>query len=160
MPSNLYHFEDHWYVPFPIDEVWEVLSQPKKFPVWWKRVYLSAQPLDNVDQPRVGARIAVVAKGWLPYKLRFTIETTKLEKPELIEFKASGDFSTGASRWILRPNGSGTDVVLDWNPVVEKPVVKFFSPILKPLFRWNHAWTMKLGEQQIAAYLEQLRHKG
>jgi hypothetical protein len=36
---------------------------------------------------------------------------------------------------------------------VQKLVVKFLSPILKPLFRWNHEWTMKRGERQIAEYL-------
>jgi hypothetical protein len=157
MPANLYHFEDHWYVPFPMVDVWEVLSDAQKYPEWWKRVYLSAETLDGIRTPRVGGRVAVVAKGWLPYKLRFTIETTRLEKPELIEFKVWGDFETDLSRWVLRSSGSGTDVILDWNPVVEKPIVKLLSPVLKPLFRWNHAWTMKVGQEQIIGYIQNKR---
>jgi hypothetical protein len=39
------------------------------------------------------------------------------------------------------------------NPRVETPLVKILSLILKPIFRWNHDWTMKRGERQIAAYL-------
>jgi hypothetical protein len=60
---------------------------------------------------------------------------------------------TDASRWRLEPEGEGTRVILEWNPRVEKPLVKILSPILKPIFRWNHDWTMKLGERRIAAYL-------
>jgi hypothetical protein len=45
-------------------------------------------------------------------------------------------------------------VTLEWNPCVEKPLVKFLSPILKPLFYWNHEWTMKRGERQIVEYLK------
>src|SRR3954464_7324818 len=100
MASNKYHFEDHWDVPFPIDEVWDLLARPKEFPVWWQGVYLSTEPLEGAgDEPKVGTRIAAVARGRLPYKLRFTIETTVLQKPRLIAFKATGDFRTDDSRW-------------------------------------------------------------
>jgi hypothetical protein len=153
MASNRYHFEDHWDVPFPIEDVWDVLSRAREFPLWWKGVYLSAIPLDGDGEPKVGARVAALARGWLPYKLRFTIETTALKKPELIAFKASGDFQTDESRWLLTRNGSGTHVVLDWNPKVEKPLVKWLSPLLNPVFKWNHQWTMMRGERQINEYL-------
>ena len=153
MASNKYHFEDHWDVPFPIEQVWDVLSQTREFPVWWRGVYLSVELLDKADKPRVGARVAAVARGWLPCKLRFTIETTALERPCLLAFKANGDFETDESRWILAPTAEGTHVILDWNPIVEKPVVKLLSPVLKPLFRWNHNWTMVRGQRQIVEYM-------
>jgi uncharacterized protein YndB with AHSA1/START domain len=154
MASNVYHFEDRWRVPFPVESVWEVFSRPEDYPLWWRDVYLSARPVQGADQP-LGERspVAVVARGWLPYKLHFTIETVALRKPDLIEFKASGDFVTDGSRWLLKPGQSGTFVTLDWNPRVEKPLVKFLSPVLKPLFRWNHEWTMRQGERQISEYL-------
>jgi hypothetical protein len=76
-----------------------------------------------------------------------------LKKPDLIEFRASGDFVTDASRWLLKAEGNGTLVTLEWNPRIEKGVVKFLSPVLKPLFRWNHNWTMRRGELLITAHL-------
>ena len=148
--ANVYHFEDKWHVPFPAEKVWEVLSRPEDYPRWWRGVYLSAEPLEGSE----GKRVAVVAKGRLPYKLRFTIETLRLEKPRLIEFRATGDFVTDVSRWRLEPDGEGTRVTLEWNPRVQKPLVKILSPILKPIFRWNHDWTMKRGERQIVEYLK------
>ncbi len=154
MPANIYHFEDHWHVPFPVEKVWQVLSQPQEYPRWWRGVYLSAEPLDGDGEAKGGKRVAVVARGWLPYKLKFTIETLTLKKPQLIEFKATGDFVTDVSRWVLKPEGDGTSVALEWNPRVEKPVVRLLSPILKPLFRWNHNWTMKRGQRQIVEYME------
>jgi uncharacterized protein YndB with AHSA1/START domain len=148
MASNAYHFEDHWRVPYPAEQVWDVLARPEDYPLWWRGVYLSAMRLD-AD----GRRVAVVARGLLPYKLRFTIESLKQEKPRLIEFRASGDFVTDVSRWIVTPAGDCSLVTLEWNPRVEKPLVKVLSPVLKPVFRWNHEWTMKRGERQIAEYL-------
>ncbi len=146
MPANQYHFEDHWHVPFPIGDVFDVLAEPEKFPDWWQGVYLRTMPI-------AGNRIDALARGWLPYKLRFVIETVRREKPALIEFKATGDFRTDSSKWILMPEGSGTHVVLDWNPIVDKAVIRMFSPVLKPLFEWNHHWTMRRGEKQIAEYM-------
>ena len=107
MAANIYHFEDRWFVPFPVETVWEVLSKPTTFPLWWKQVYLKAEKLDS-------ERIAVLTKGWLPYKLRWTIQTIHLDKP----------------------------------------VVKLLSPVLKPVFEWNHHWAMNLGEKQLAEYLQ------
>jgi carbon monoxide dehydrogenase subunit G len=148
MARNAYHFEDRWRIPFPPEKVWDALARPEDYPRWWRGVYLSAEPLDDG-----GKRVAVLARGWLPYKLRFTIETLRTEKPRLIEFRATGDFVTGVSHWMLKPDGDGTVVTLEWNPIVEKPLVKFLSPILKPLFRWNHEWSMRRGERQIMEYL-------
>jgi hypothetical protein len=154
MAGNAYHFEDRWYVPFGAEKIWDVLSRPEDYPRWWRGVYLSAEPLDK-DRKRV----AVVARGWLPYKLRFTIETLRTEKPRLIEFRATGDFVTDVSRWLVTPHGEGTSVTLEWNPIVEKPLVKILSPLLKPVFRWNHEWSMRRGERQIAEYLNTLQRR-
>ena|SRR2546422_3675484 len=93
MPSNAYHFEDHWQIPFPCEDVWTVLSEPTKFPLWWRGVYLNAVVADSTSEdPHVGQRINVLTKGRLPYRLRWTIETIRLDKPRLIEFKASVEY--------------------------------------------------------------------
>ena len=149
MAANAYRFIDRWRVPFPPEKVWEVLSRAEDYPRWWRGVYLSATPLDQDAK-----RVAVVARGRLPYKLRFTIESLRTEKPGLIEFRATGDFLTDVSRWVLEAEGNGTAVTLEWNPIVEKPLVKFLSPVIKPIFHWNHAWCMRRGERQIGEYLK------
>jgi hypothetical protein len=54
MALNKYHLEDHWDVPFPIEDVWEVLARPREFPVWWQGVYLSVESLDGSgNEPKV-----------------------------------------------------------------------------------------------------------
>jgi uncharacterized protein YndB with AHSA1/START domain len=153
MAANTYKFVDRWHIPYPIEMVWEALSLPEHYPTWWQGVYLSARTLVDGSPDGAGRQVAVVARGWLPYRLRFTIETLNLRKPHLIEFRASGDFVTDASRWLLKSEANGTRVTLEWNPRVEKPIVKFLSPILKPIFRWNHHWTMRRGQVQLASYL-------
>ena len=94
-----------------------------------------------------------MVKGWLPYKVRYIVETTRLEPPTLIEFKAAGDLRTDSSRWVLKEVNGGTDATFEWNPVVDKMVIRLLSPIAKPLFRSNHSWTMRHGERQFIEYL-------
>jgi hypothetical protein len=154
MPANRYEFVDHWHIPHPIGEVWDTLVRTWEFPLWWRGVYLEARVLNPSDEPAVGMRTEALARGKLPYKLRATFEHTRLERPALIEFKASGDFNTDSSRWLLKEaQDGGTDVTLEWNPVVDQPVVRLLSPIVKPLFRSNHRWAMKRGESQLTEYL-------
>ena len=47
--------------------------------------------------------------------------------------------------------------MLDWRPIVQKAGVKHLTPILRPLFRSNHNWTMRRGERHIAEYLARPR---
>ncbi len=148
-----YQFRDTWRIPFPIEDVWDILADPLRYPVWWRGVYLSARAVSGGGE--AGAQTAVVVKGWLPYKLRFTIETLRLERPTLIEIRASGDFKVDRSTWTLRQVDGHTEAVLDWRPIVEKAIIRLLSPVARPLFRSNHNWTMRRGERQLTEYMSQ-----
>jgi hypothetical protein len=37
--------------------------------------------------------------------------------------------------------------------IAEKPLIRALSPLLKPLFAWNHYWTTPRGEAGLRAYL-------
>jgi uncharacterized protein YndB with AHSA1/START domain len=154
MPANLYEFRDEWHIPFPIEQVWDLISRPSRYPEWWWKVFLRARLLNDLPEPSVGGRVEFLAKGWLPYKVRYTAETTRLEPPTLMEFKATGDFRTDASRWVLKEENGGTSATLEWNPIVDKAIIKLTSPVAKPLFRSNHSWTMRHGERQLIEYMK------
>jgi len=36
---------------------------------------------------------------------------------------------------------------------VNQPFIRRFTPVLRPLFRSNHNWSMRRGERQIREYL-------
>ena len=76
-----------------------------------------------------------------------------MEPPYRIESRLHGDFE-GTGTWLLerRPDG-GTTVLLDWRPRVAKPGVRELSPLLRPLFRSNHSWTMRRGQEHILELL-------
>jgi hypothetical protein len=84
----------------------------------------------------------------LPYRLSFALETTEAERPTRIKSQLRGDFE-GSGEWRLRTDGGNTVCELDWRPVVNKAGVKQLTPLLRPLFRANHNWTMRRGQQHI-----------
>jgi hypothetical protein len=145
-----YRFVDRWVVPNPIERVFATVGEPLRYPLWWSDVFLEAA--GDGGPPRPGNTVTVVARGFLPYKLRFTLETTEVDPPTRIKSVLRGDFK-GSGEWHLRSEGSATIAELDWRPVVNKPLVKNLTPILRPLFRANHNWTMRRGQERILAYL-------
>jgi Polyketide cyclase / dehydrase and lipid transport len=149
-----YHFVDRWFVPFSVENVYDVIGDALEYPTWWGDVFLEVA--GDSGPPRPGRRSTIVAKGFLPYRLRFSSEVVSAERPRSIEMTLSGDFEGGGG-WSFEEAEGGTGAVLDWRPIVNKPLVKNLTPVLRPLFRANHTWTMKHGERHIADYLARPR---
>src|ERR1700722_15851773 len=145
-----YEFQDRWVVPHPIQDVYAAVGDPLDYPLWWSDVFVEAT--GDSGPPAVGNKVSVVARGFLPYKLRFTLQTVEVEEPTRLKSVLRGDFE-GTGEWRLREDGGNTIAELDWRPVVNKSFVKSLTPVLRPLFRSNHNWTMRRGQERILAYL-------
>jgi hypothetical protein len=63
-----YHFVDRWFVPFPVEDVYDVIGDATAYPTWWGDVFLEIGGDDG--PPRPGRRSTITAKGFLPYKLQ------------------------------------------------------------------------------------------
>jgi hypothetical protein len=153
MASNVFRFDERWDIPgFAPQEVWDVLSDAELLPKWWGDVYKEVVPLNRLGKATVGARARARARGALPYELNFEIEAAELEPGRLIVVKTYGDFD-GVWRAAVAPLGDGTRVELTWQVIVERPILKFLSPLLRPAFAWNHRWTTPRGEAGLKRYL-------
>jgi hypothetical protein len=149
-----YQFVDEWFVPAAVEDVYDVIGDQLAYPAWWGDVFLSVTGDDG--PPRPGRHAKVVAKGFLPYKLRFDADVVEAERPRLIRMALSGDFEGGGA-WTFEATEDGTRATLDWRPIVEKPLVRYLTPLLRPLFRSNHFWTMRRGQEHI---LDHMRSRG
>jgi hypothetical protein len=49
------------------------------------------------------------------------------------------------------------DVSYDWRIRADKPLLRWLSFLLKPVFRWNHHWAMARGEESLRAELVRRR---
>jgi hypothetical protein len=148
--QSAYRFLDRWIVPAPIDRVYEVIGDPLAYTRWWTDFVIQAE--GDAGEPRAGKRNRLLVKAFLPYKVRFGLEVLEAERPAHIRMRLSGDFD-GTGEWRLAETPEGTEAVLDWRPEVNKPLIRYLTPLLRPLFRANHVWAMRRGERQIREYL-------
>lgn len=150
--SHEYHFFDRWYIPAPQETVWKTITETEGYTVWWGAVYDRIRKVSDGLPSGVGAKNEVTVHGPLPYKLTFVVEATKIEEPSRLEVRAKGDLN-GKGIWRLRSVEDGTEVTYDWRPSASFPLIRTLSPVLKPLFRWNHDWCMEQGEKGLIRYL-------
>ncbi len=59
----------------------------------------------------------------------------------------------GTGTWRLHEFEGGTAVSYDWRVRAGKPLIRRFSPVVKPLFRANHNWVMRRGEGALQRWL-------
>jgi hypothetical protein len=139
--SNAYRFLEQWFIPFPPERVWDVGADGRLLLDWWQSVYLNAEPVGQYDAPRVGGKLRDEARGFLPYHLRFLIESIELDRPRVVMVRTKGDLN-GTWRAELHPVDGGSLDMIDEQVQAEKPLLKLLSPLLKPLFAANHRrWT-------------------
>lgn len=152
MSTNEYHFITNWEFNAPIEEVFKLIENGSDLPRWWPEVYLSAKAEKTGRSDRVGDKIYFHTKGWLPYTLIWTAEVVSFRSPNHMEIKATGDF-IGKGVWTLSQEGNITKVQFDWRILAEKPLLRYFSFIAKPIFSWNHHWAMARGFESLKAEL-------
>ena len=155
---NEYHFITHWRIEGDITEVYEVLHDPLSYPDWWKGPYLRATELKSGEEQGVNQIVGFEMRGWLPYTLRWQLRCTEAQKPHGFASESSGDF-VGRGVWTFKQDGLWVDVIFDWKVRAEKPFLRYFSFLLKPLFVANHNWVMKKWKESLKAELIRRRDK-
>jgi hypothetical protein len=154
--SANYHFVTTWTVRSTCEEVSAVLADPLDLPRWWPMVYLKVTEERPPDANGLGRRVRLLTKGWLPYTLRWQFEVVESRYPYGFTIAASGDFD-GAGIWTLTQRGPAVEIVFDWRIRAEKPLLRWFSFILKPIFQVNHRWAMARGEECLVRELARRR---
>jgi len=146
--TNDYVFLTEWRVEAPRELIYDVLSDGAGYPRWWPEVYLSARVEEAPDGGDVGKRVHLHTKGRLPYTLKWTAETVRVDRPAGFEIRATGDFD-GRGVWTFEQEGPVTRVLFDWRLRADKPIIRALSFALKPVFGWNHRWAMARGCERL-----------
>jgi hypothetical protein len=147
LATNDYHFITHWRAESTIEEVSDILSDPLDLIRWWPSVYLDVKVLEPGDAHGLGRVVSLYTKGWLPYRLRWTFRVTEVRK-DGFTLVAWGDFD-GRGIWTFEQDGPWVNITYDWKIKAEKPLLRYFSFIMKPIFSANHRWAMAKGEESL-----------
>jgi hypothetical protein len=147
MATNDYHFITVWRVKSTIEEVSEILEEARGLTRWWPSVYLDVKVLEEGDENGIGKVVSLYTKGWLPYTLRWEFRVTEVQ-PDGFTLVAWGDFD-GRGIWTFEQDGEWVNATYDWKIKAEKPLLRYFSLIMKPIFSANHHWAMAKGEESL-----------
>ena len=147
-----YVFVDEWDVAAPIEAVFDALADSRSYPEWWQPVYID---VDADGPPAVGAVADQHFKGRLPYHLRTSAEIVGLQRPTMIEGTVEGDLS-GRGVWTLSERDGVTHVRFDWRVNADRALLRVLTPVLRPLFRWNHNWAIARAVEGLEPYAQRL----
>jgi uncharacterized protein YndB with AHSA1/START domain len=143
--SNTYHFVTRWRVKAASEEVYDIISQPLEYPRWWPAVYLDCRQTTAGARDGTGRCVQFHTRGWLPYTLRWEACTAEAASPHRIVVEASGDLN-GRGVWSFAQDGDFTEITFDWNVEPAKPLLRYLTPVLRPVLDANHRWAMQQGE--------------
>ncbi len=143
-----YVFVDEWDVAAPAEAVFDALADARTYPEWWKPVY---ETVEADGPPAVGHVSRQHFKGRLPYHLDTTSKVVRLEPPHIVAGDVEGDLR-GSGIWTVTPGEGTTHVRFDWTVYADKPLLKALTPLLRPLFRWNHNWAIERAKEGLEPY--------
>jgi hypothetical protein len=146
-----YELVSHWHFAAPIECIWDALNAWEDWPRWWRYV-LAVEELEPGDANGVGALRRYTWGSRLPYRLAFTMRTTTVQAPHILEGAAQGELN-GLGRWTLSQEGVNTHVRYDWQVSTSRAWMNALAPLLAPMFRWNHGEVMSEGARGLARHL-------
>lgn len=148
-----YSFLTTWALAAPIDDVWRELHDTESWPSWWRGVRV-AERLRGGAGPDdgVGSLHRYVWRSLLPYEIEFRMETTRVERPFLLEGEADGNLR-GTGRWRLWESPAATAVTYEWDVETTIPWMNAIAPVGRPVFHWSHDHVMRNGGRGLAARL-------
>jgi hypothetical protein len=160
MAASDYHFITHWRVESTLEEINDILGKnAPDLARWWPSVYLEVKIIEPGDPANhgLGEKVDLYTKGWLPYTLKWGFKIIESKYPNGFTLEAWGDF-VGRGIWTFQQDGRFVNLTYDWKIHADKPLLRRFSWLFKPVFAANHEWAMRQGE--ISLKEELLRRHG
>ena len=146
--SREYVFVDEWDVAAPPEAVFDTLADARTYPTWWRPVYLD---VDVDGPPGLGRESSQHFKGRLPYHLHTQSKIVRYDWPSVLAADVDGDLR-GHGIWTLTPIPSGTHVRFDWRVHADRRLLRVLTPVLRPMFRWNHNWAIARAMEGLEPY--------
>lgn len=128
-----FRFSADWFVPYPPEQVAEVLTDLEHYPRWWPDVVAVASL--GPDQARV------LCRSRLPYRLDLVL-TARSRTPPVLHVDLDGDL-VGEARYELTEQPGGTDLRYRQQVRVTGRLLRYASRLARPLLIWNHDLMME-----------------
>jgi uncharacterized protein YndB with AHSA1/START domain len=143
-----YVFIDEWDVDAPQERVFEALADARTYPEWWQPIYKEVESdgppeVGRVSKQRFGAK--------LPYTLSTTSKIVRMDPPNSFEVDVDGDLR-GHGVWTLTRRNGSVHIRFDWRVHADRALLRVLTPVLRPVFRWNHNEAIKAAMKNLEPY--------
>jgi uncharacterized protein YndB with AHSA1/START domain len=143
-----YVFVDEWDVAAPREAVFQALADARTYPDWWTPTY---EAVESGGPPKVGRTSRQRFGGKLPYTLKTESTIVRMEPPEEFEVAVTGDLR-GRGVWTLTEHDGVVHVRFDWRVFADRALLRYLTPVLRPVFRWNHNVAIKAAMRGLEPY--------
>lgn len=154
--SHRYRFQSTWRVQGRIEELADLLLDTDSLPCWWPSAFFEARTLKVGNDQSEGRVFDLVTRGWLPYTLRFRMRVKHTDYPRKFVLVSTGDFVGRAVGRLYQDSGVAC-VNFDWRLRVRKPLLRWLSPIARPVLKSNHYWMMRRGQESLGIEIHRRR---
>ena len=153
MASNAYHFTTHWRMQSTErGDIQEYEQRRRPEERWWPSVYLDVQVLEPGDKQGMGRVVSLYTKGWLPIRPYVGNSAWPMCPIRPVLRSRRSKTFTGRGVWRFEQDGDWVNITYDWSITANKPLLRRFSLLFKPVSTANHHWAMAKGEERRAAY--------
>lgn len=140
-----YHLRTAWLIAARAEEISDVMMDVAGYSRWWRCAFLRSELVRPGAEHHSGALLRLQVKGFLPHTLTFLLEIERAEANRGFVGRARGDFEGSAACWAEPRDRSHFTIHFDWHVEVNKPFVRYLSPLARRLFVQNHRWVMGRG---------------
>jgi hypothetical protein len=152
VPAHLYTFHSTWNLAAPQSKVWQTLTTtPFDWDKWWPE-------LKDVRNMRLvkglsGTTFSCTWQSPTGYRLKSDITIGEIVDKRQVTLQAEGDLRGTVTCQLSEPSAGHTRIEIDWRVQTTKRWMNYLTPLLKPVFIYNHHAVMRSGEQGLQNYL-------
>jgi hypothetical protein len=147
--AHAYVFLERWRVSASAERLYDTLLDFDTYPLWGAPSYVEGKRLSGTG---LGSTGRVSVRGALPYVLTLQCTIVKVVPSREIEIEVEGDLA-GRQHWTFVPRGRTTEVSSDFRANTNWAVLSVMTPLLRPVFRWNHKLCKNRAMEGLERYL-------
>ena len=151
MPPYDYVFLERWVLSASTDAVFHALADFELYPQWGHPGYLAGSR--QGEPGAVGTTGRLLIQGGLPYKVKMNCRITRVIPGRELEVAVSGDLDGVAIKTVRPMPDGGAEFISDFRCNPHMPLIRALTPVLRPLFCWNHAQAINAAVAGLARYL-------
>jgi uncharacterized protein YndB with AHSA1/START domain len=146
-----YCFLTEWRLEAPVERVWDVLLDVRRWPAWWKG-FRSAEVLESGDDRGVGMTVRQRWQSVIPYTVTLDLDILAVRRHHSLTGHATGDLE-GICTWTFSERDGCTVVRFEMDVRPTRWWMDLPIPFKRRVMAANYGAIMRAGELGLSQIL-------